>query len=85
MISKIRKTKKGYQDTETYDDKRIEGIRKSAGGAKKQFDTLNLKIRLEEDTLKHLRKLLGEDISEEYNDTAEARDIVNSIKPLSLV
>jgi len=85
LISKIRKTKKGYQDTETYDDKRIEGIRKSAGGAKKQFDTLNLKIRLEEDTLKHLRKLLGEDISEEYNDTAEARDIVNSIKPLSLV
>ena len=84
LIAKVRKSKKGYEDTEQYDDERIQSINKSSGGASKMFRELNKKIKLEEEKIKDLKKLLGDDISEEYNDTAEARDIVDSIKPLSL-
>ena len=84
LIDKVRATKSIYSDKEKYSDKRIEGISNDIGGKKKEFRKLNTKIKLLEEEIKDLQKVLGDDLSEDYNDTAEARDIVNTIQPLSL-
>ena len=84
LIDKVRATKSIYANKKEYSDKRIEGISNDIGGKKKEFRKLNIKIKLLEEEIKGLKKDLGGDLSEDYNDTAEARNIVNSIQPLSL-
>ena len=84
LIEKVRKSKPIYADKESYDDKRIQGINASVGGAHKQFKLLNEKIKDEELEMRKLKKYLGDDISNEYNDDLGLQEIVENIPPLTL-
>ena len=90
LIAKVRKSKKGYEDIEAYDDKRIEGIHAKEGGANKRFRVLNTNIKLKQEALINIKKLLGGSLKiKESNDevpwydSKETQDIINSLEPLN--
>tara|TARA_R110000744_G_scaffold150693_2_gene264055 strand:+ start:1425 stop:3248 length:1824 start_codon:yes stop_codon:yes gene_type:complete len=90
LLAKVRKSKKGYEDTKAYDDKRIEGIHAKEGGAHKRFMVLNTNIKLRQEKLIDIEKLLGGSLKIKeskdevpWYDSKETQDILDSLEPLN--